>query len=590
MRQQIRIKKSVVHIGALTVLLSSAPGCNGSSGSVDTHSSVTPPIAVTIEAEKLEATVNQAVTITWSSANATSCTASGAWTGSREVKGSAEVRIPAIGDNTFTLTCTAQGSQSMSQSAVVRGTPMCTHLSTADGVLVETAENLQTAMDRAGGNGINDIIYLAAGIYEPEETIVYDAKGTTESVALVGCSPQDVVIDGQDQIRLFHFQKNGPIMDWQSSSIHLSPYPSLAMSGITVRNGTDANDYNIYGKSGGGALIERYLTELEDMRFVGNKSQSIGGAVAGPSNLVVRDSVFLNNYARQGGSAVSACGMLEIVDSNFEDGSSVEAYSGAAVYRGVCLEADYSLLPVVVTRSMFTNNRTALSIIGGYGLEQGNLGHVEITDSTFQASWRTALDLADAGHLSITRTEFLFNGPQSIDTNPSECVDHDFSCTGGGAILDRTGDGIFAIEDSIFEGNMARDYGGAIDRLGSANCETANPPCDPNVDGLDPEYNIVLRNTVFRDNQSHRGAAISIARSKTKRGFQRGNVSIEGGSFIDNVGRAVVLEEGLVSSDEAETSIVVAGGDVETCDAVFSGNTADRIVLAKGSYTTLSSC
>ncbi len=59
-------------------------------------------------------------TLTWSSTDATSCTASGAWSGSRATAGSADTGALMAASNTFTLTCSgAGGSTSRSATALV---------------------------------------------------------------------------------------------------------------------------------------------------------------------------------------------------------------------------------------------------------------------------------------------------------------------------------------------------------------------------------------------------------------------------------------------------------------------------------------
>jgi fibronectin type 3 domain-containing protein len=52
--------------------------------------------------------MNGSSTLTWSSTDATSCTASGAWSGSKPLSGSESVG-PLTQDSTFTLSCTGSG-------------------------------------------------------------------------------------------------------------------------------------------------------------------------------------------------------------------------------------------------------------------------------------------------------------------------------------------------------------------------------------------------------------------------------------------------------------------------------------------------
>jgi peptidoglycan/xylan/chitin deacetylase (PgdA/CDA1 family) len=80
--------------------------------------STTPPAnpTVSISASPSSITAGQSSTLTWSSTNATSCTASGGWSGTEAVSGTLSVAPTAT--STYTLTCTGNGS-SVSQSATV---------------------------------------------------------------------------------------------------------------------------------------------------------------------------------------------------------------------------------------------------------------------------------------------------------------------------------------------------------------------------------------------------------------------------------------------------------------------------------------
>ncbi len=94
----------------LTLLLLSACGGGGR-----TPPAVSPSVALTADPPVVNA--NDSAILTWSSSNATSCTASGAWGGSKPISGS-ETIGPLITTSTFTLSCTGDGG-SASDSAVV---------------------------------------------------------------------------------------------------------------------------------------------------------------------------------------------------------------------------------------------------------------------------------------------------------------------------------------------------------------------------------------------------------------------------------------------------------------------------------------
>ncbi|OGG62205.1 hypothetical protein A3C87_01280 [Candidatus Kaiserbacteria bacterium RIFCSPHIGHO2_02_FULL_49_34] len=84
--------------------------CTGPGGSITRN------VTITIPAPTLSFTGNPtsisnggASTLTWSTANATSCTASGAWSGSKAVSGSQSTGAITTTPNTYTLTCTGPG-------------------------------------------------------------------------------------------------------------------------------------------------------------------------------------------------------------------------------------------------------------------------------------------------------------------------------------------------------------------------------------------------------------------------------------------------------------------------------------------------
>jgi hypothetical protein len=107
----------------LLIFLSSCGG-GGGGGSSDSPiggGSSTPTISVTISSSAQSAEVNSSVTITWSSTSATSCSASGAWSGTKPTSGSESVIIGLGGSNNFSLTCSAPGANSGSNSVSVNG-------------------------------------------------------------------------------------------------------------------------------------------------------------------------------------------------------------------------------------------------------------------------------------------------------------------------------------------------------------------------------------------------------------------------------------------------------------------------------------
>jgi hypothetical protein len=106
---------------AMSALLS---GCGGGGSSSD--STPPPPTSpaptVSLDAAPKSLPSGGSTTLTWSTTDATSCTASGAWSGSRDTAGSASSGALTAASNVFTLTCTgAGGSASSSTTVSVQG-------------------------------------------------------------------------------------------------------------------------------------------------------------------------------------------------------------------------------------------------------------------------------------------------------------------------------------------------------------------------------------------------------------------------------------------------------------------------------------
>jgi uncharacterized protein (TIGR03118 family) len=134
------VRERAAHYGTspaalLILVLLPLASCGGYSGGATTMT-LTP--TVTISAQPTTITAGQAVTLTWSSTNAATCTASGGWSGNEPTSGTQAV-TPAATGNSFTLTCQApNGSGYMggagattSMAATVTVNPASTYTATA---------------------------------------------------------------------------------------------------------------------------------------------------------------------------------------------------------------------------------------------------------------------------------------------------------------------------------------------------------------------------------------------------------------------------------------------------------------------------
>jgi len=92
--------------GTFTYVLT-CDGALGSAAIVVTASVPAPTVSVTLS--PASGSVGQPFTLTWSTTNAASCTASGAWAGTQSASGSVSVAQASVGTYTYSLTCTGAG-------------------------------------------------------------------------------------------------------------------------------------------------------------------------------------------------------------------------------------------------------------------------------------------------------------------------------------------------------------------------------------------------------------------------------------------------------------------------------------------------
>ena len=104
--------------------------CGGGGGGGAPAVPVTPAASVNLSADPSSVLLTNTTTLTWSTSNATSCSASGAWSGTKATSGTEVVTISTAGDNSFTLSCTGAGG-SGSASVTVEG------FRNTDGVVVD---------------------------------------------------------------------------------------------------------------------------------------------------------------------------------------------------------------------------------------------------------------------------------------------------------------------------------------------------------------------------------------------------------------------------------------------------------------------
>ncbi|HKE43990.1 MAG TPA: hypothetical protein VKB41_05575 [Steroidobacteraceae bacterium] len=95
-----------------------APAAEAGTYGVSVVTSNLPQPTVTLTANPTAVRSGETTTLTWSSSNATGCTASGAWSGNKGTSGT-ETSVALTANSTFSLSCTGAGGSSSAQPATV---------------------------------------------------------------------------------------------------------------------------------------------------------------------------------------------------------------------------------------------------------------------------------------------------------------------------------------------------------------------------------------------------------------------------------------------------------------------------------------
>ena len=104
----------------LSVFIITSCGGGGGGGGGATPIQALAAVITSFVSGESSSTVGSSVDLTWASTNATSCSASGSWSGAKGVSGTESVQVNSAGNNSFVLTCNGEGGNS-TKSVVVEG-------------------------------------------------------------------------------------------------------------------------------------------------------------------------------------------------------------------------------------------------------------------------------------------------------------------------------------------------------------------------------------------------------------------------------------------------------------------------------------
>lgn len=133
--------------------------CIGTGGSVTQSAAVsvtattptTPAPTVTLTASPSSITTGGSATLTWSSTNATACTASGAWSGNRATSGTGSTgTLNTTGIQSYTLTCTGAGGSGSATAVVTVTAPII--VDTDKDTIADATDNCPTVANQNQAN------------------------------------------------------------------------------------------------------------------------------------------------------------------------------------------------------------------------------------------------------------------------------------------------------------------------------------------------------------------------------------------------------------------------------------------------------
>ena len=169
-------------------------GAGGASDSAPVDVTVGPAVAATVVADFETIALDGSSTITWSSANATSCTASSledpSWSGDKVVTGGSLTVTPAV-NSTYSLTCVGAGGAADTGSVMVTVGPRVTVVLTPS--FTDIALFGSSTLSWSSGNAI---ACTASSVEDPAWTGSRDVNGGSLSVSPTSTSTYTLTCDG----------------------------------------------------------------------------------------------------------------------------------------------------------------------------------------------------------------------------------------------------------------------------------------------------------------------------------------------------------------------------------------------------------
>lgn len=156
-----------------------------------------PPPTVSISASPTTIFRGQSSTLTWSSTNATSCSASGDWSGTKATTGTEAVTPTTTGTKTFTLACTGAGGSASASATATVNAPVVNSVSVAPTTATLPVAGQQQFSATVQGTGSFDpsVTWQVNGVTGGDATLgTISASGLYTSPASLSASPSTMTV------------------------------------------------------------------------------------------------------------------------------------------------------------------------------------------------------------------------------------------------------------------------------------------------------------------------------------------------------------------------------------------------------------
>lgn len=274
-------------------------------------------------------------------------------------------------------------------------------------------------------------------------------------------------------------------------------------------------DGNAATESGGAVMSGNASTlELTDCTFTGNTAVLRGGAIVSPgSDLTAEATTFDQNAVsdaegNSGGAIYFNGSVLTLIGSTFSGNTAVSEAAAISTYGATA---------VTITDSIFEQNSDGGTTEGG-AIFVHETGPLTMTGTRFSQNTGTSLSAREGSTVEIVDGEFSDNaavnaaairieGGSVFIVTATRFLDNHADLPGdgfaglGGAVqlsnMDGTAGSSATIVNSVFSGNSAALWGGALIFLGYSDAELINCTFNGNADGGDDAIVFVQSDPVF---------------------------------------------------------------------------------------------